>query len=283
MKNAFYSTTLKQAINTMNDANHASIENLTVPLMVNCASCCKTTVNHSNVNKIGRRDYYLIYFIEGVFDVSIGEDNATLTGGEILLIPPKHSYLIRCSGEHKYFLCVHFTGYDAQRLLDINDIKPFPQKNKLDATNHLPQRFKTLFEAFAKNDEFRARELSCLLERLLIEAGRAKKKYKGANLNLSKSIRYINENFSENIKIPNLAQMEAVCLTAYNKHFKEVTGLTPTKYIIALRIQMATELLETSSLSIKEISSMCGYDNFNFFARLFKRHTGLSPSKYRKS
>ena len=44
----------------------------------------------------------------------------------------------------------------------------------------------------------------------------------------------------------------------------------------------AIEMLETSSFSIKEISAMCGYYNFNFFARIFKKFTGLSPTEYKK-
>ena len=44
----------------------------------------------------------------------------------------------------------------------------------------------------------------------------------------------------------------------------------------------AMEMLETSSLSIKEISATCGYNNFNFFARAFKKFTGLSPTEYKK-
>lgn len=283
MKNAFYSTRLSKSINIMRDANHASIENLDVPLMVNCANCCNTDVEHTNKNMVGRLDYYLLYLIEGRFDVTTDDGQASLSGGEILVISPRTRYQIHCSGSQIYFLCVHFTGYDAKKLLDENDIKIFPEKNHLDPSNHLSQRFKTIFEAFAKDDDFRARELACLLERLMIEAGRAKKKYKNASVGLSKSIRYINENYTENIKIPFLAQMEAMCLTAYNRRFKAQIGMTPTEYIIALRMQMATELLETSSLSIKGISAMCGYDNFNFFARIFKKHTGLSPSEYKKS
>ena len=64
--------------------------------------------------------------------------------------------------------------------------------------------------------------------------------------------------------------------------FKAETGTTPSKYIINLRMRMAIELLETSSLSIKEISAMVGYSNFNFFTRIFKSFTGKSPTQYRK-
>ena len=160
----------------------------------------------------------------------------------------------------------------------------FENPHGLDSKNHYTTAHDlALIAAEAiKNDEFRERELAILAERTLIEAGRAKKKYIGAGTSLSKSIRYINENYTQEIKIPYLAQMETMCLTAYNKKFKQEIGMPPSKYIISLRMRMAIDLLETSSLSIKEISYMCGYNNFNFFARAFKTYVGHAPTEYRK-
>lgn len=259
--------------------NYASLD---IPFMVNCASCCNTHTQHANTNKKGRLDYYLIYLISGKLDVNTPIGQEIVNEGELIVIPPGNSYKIWCSGETIYFLCVHFTGYRAKEILEENDILLFPKVNKLDANNHLQLRFKTLFEAFAKNDEFRERELRILAERLLIEAGRAKKKYTGSGTTLAKSIRYINENYTQEIKIPFLAQMEAICLTLYNRRFKEEMGMQPSKYIIGLRMRMAIDLLETTSMSIKEISAMCGYNNFNFFARVFKAYTGQAPTEYRR-
>lgn len=265
------------------DVNIDSIENLDIPLKVNCASCCNTLVQHMNQNILGRQDYYLLYLIEGNFDVTTKKGRALVEANEMIVIEPKQPYRIICSGKNIYFLCVHFTGYNASALLKENNIDCFPKKNRLNPVNHLAPHFKTLFEAFAKNDEFRQKELTLLLERLLIEAGRAKKSYISTEKPLSKSILYINENYTEEIKIPQLAQMEAMCLTAYNKRFKEQIGTTPTKYIMSKRMQMAIEILDTTSLQIKAISSMCGYSNFNFFARVFRSFYGISPSEYRKS
>ena len=280
MKSAIYYISDRKLTNI--DVNIDSIESLDMPLVVNCASCCNTHVQHLNQNVLGRQDYYLLYLIEGNFDVTTEKGHTIVEANEMIVFEPRQPYKIICSGETIYFLCVHFTGYNAGAVLRENEIDCFPIKNRLSPSNHLPLRFKTLFEAFAKNDEFRQKELALLLERLLIEAGRARKSFHATINRLSKSIRYINENYTDDIKIPHLAQMEALCLTAYNKRFKKETGLTPTKYIIRQRMQMACELLDTSSLSIKEISSMCGYSNFNFFARVFRSFFGISPSEYRK-
>ena len=282
MKNALYYIDYPYKPYKAVEVNYGNYESFDKPLIVNCASCCNTHVPHTNENITGRLDFYLLYLISGKFDVTTPQGQEVVTEGEIIVIPPRQHYKICCTGETIYFLCFHFTGSSANEILKENGILLFPEKNRVHDNNHLVLRFKTLFEAFAKDDEFRQRELAILAERLLIEAGRAKKKYIENSRTLSKSIRYINENYTEQIKIPFLAQMEAICITAYNKRFKEQIGLSPTKYIINLRMRMATELLETSSLSIKEISDMCGYENFNFFARIFKKHTGLTPTEYRK-
>lgn len=282
MKNALYYANNPQRTIKASEVNYGSYESLDKPFLVNCASCCNTHLQHFSENKIGRLDYYLIYLISGRLDVTTPSGHGIVNEGEMIVIAPRQTYKILCTGETIYFLCIHFTGYRAKEILDENGLYLFPKINKLDGNNHLKLRFKTLFEGFAKNDEFRERELAILAERTIIEAGRAKKKYIGAGTSLSKSIRYINENYTQEIKIPYLAQMETMCLTAYNKKFKQEIGMPPSKYIISLRMRMAIDLLETSSLSIKEISYMCGYNNFNFFARAFRAYVGHAPTEYRK-
>lgn len=57
----------------------------------------------------------------------------------------------------------------------------------------------------------------------------------------------------------------------------------PTKYIIKLRVQLATELLLNSELTIGEIASRCGYNDYNLFTKIFRAELGSAPTKYRKS
>ena len=282
MKNALYYSVHPKREIKWTEVNLGSEENLTVPLMVTVASCCNTPIQHMNENKIGRQDYYLTYVLDGQLDVNTPQGRAVAREGDLIIIPPRSPYKIWCTGSNIGFLCVHFTGYDAEKCLLENGLSLFPQINKLHGSNHLSSRFKSLFDAFAYDDEFMQRELANLLQRIIIEAGRSKKKAMSSGLGLSKSIRYIHENYTQSIKIEDLAKIEAICLTLFNRKFKAETGTTPSKYIINLRMRMAIELLETSSLSIKEISAMVGYSNFNFFTRIFKSFTGKSPTQYRK-
>jgi len=265
------------------EVNYGSIESNKSPLIVNVAGCINAPQNHQNSNKIGRKDYYLIYVIQGTLKGSNPDGEATINAGEVVVMPPKKSYSFVCYADGAvYFLCVHFTGSQALEMLNKYGISTFPKVNKLSSSNQIQKRFKSLFDAFSLEDEYRIYELANLLERIFIEIARAIKNKESDGITLSKSLRYINEYYTSEIRITDLAKMENMCMTAYNMTFKKQFGISPVKYIIGLRIQLASELLKTSNISIKEISLMSGYDNFNYFSRIFKGYTGKAPSEYRK-
>ncbi|HSD42867.1 MAG TPA: helix-turn-helix domain-containing protein [Burkholderiales bacterium] len=67
------------------------------------------------------------------------------------------------------------------------------------------------------------------------------------------------------------------------RRFKAATGLALIDYVQNLRIEEAKRLLESTARAAEEISAEVGYEDASFFRRLFKRRTGLSPSRYRRS
>ncbi len=93
---------------------------------------------------------------------------------------------------------------------------------------------------------------------------------------------YINENFSEAIRIEELADMCGLSVNYFSLCFKNTFGETPKDYITKMRLSKAKTLLEFSHLSIKEISVLCGFQKINSFSCSFKKHNGLSPSEFRE-
>ncbi|TKV47567.1 AraC family transcriptional regulator, partial [Bacillus sp. PIC28] len=61
-----------------------------------------------------------------------------------------------------------------------------------------------------------------------------------------------------------------------------IIGLTPIEYIQQFRVLKATEYLLHTNQSIKEISTAVGIENPEYFATLFKKKTGFTPTEYRK-
>jgi len=78
---------------------------------------------------------------------------------------------------------------------------------------------------------------------------------------------------------------EEVKLSKYHlaKKFRHLVGQSPIQYFINMKMQHACFLLDSSNLSVKQVSADLGYDDTYYFSRLFKKTIGLSPDQYRKS
>lgn len=266
-----------KAANKKSD-NRMSTENA---LLINCTGKVSTSGNH--INKNIRCDYYLIYVVSGKIEIKNQGGTKLANVGDVVVFPPNKEYELKIFGDsEKSYLWAHFTGIVAEQKLKLYNIEPFPAVHKTNPSNRINERFKKLFEGFSKNDSFKIYDLSSLLDRLLIEVGRAIETQKSDSLALSRSIRYINEHYTDKIRVTDLAKMENVCATTYNLLFKKIMKMPPTKYIMSLRINLAKELLEFSDFTISEISSMCGYDSLHFFTRIFKENVGVAPTVFRK-
>jgi transcriptional regulator GlxA family with amidase domain len=63
--------------------------------------------------------------------------------------------------------------------------------------------------------------------------------------------------------------------------FKAETGISPRQYLRTLRMERARSLLQTSFLSVKEVTFHCGLSDVSHFVRNFKKHYGMTPSEFR--
>lgn len=250
-------------------------------LLVNCAGSINTSRIHTSENAKGRLDYYLLYTIKGTHKFTGNGSTAVLSEGDVIILPPKTSYSQQFTGGELNYLWVHFTGSNIEELLGELDIKIYPSINKTEQPNHLQTRFIRLFNCFLKNDNLRERDLSASYEKLLVELSRAIKTYNKPRNSLSKSLNHINSNYNSKISIPELARLEGMSVTRYNACFKAQLGIPPTKYIIQLRMNTAKELISTSDLSLYQVAELCGYEDYNFFAKVFKSTVGCSPKKYK--
>jgi len=70
--------------------------------------------------------------------------------------------------------------------------------------------------------------------------------------------------------------------SSLRKLFKTVTGMSPVTFIQRCRVDKACEMLRFTREGIKEIAAACGFAELNFFYRVFKRWTGLTPARFRE-
>jgi YesN/AraC family two-component response regulator len=92
---------------------------------------------------------------------------------------------------------------------------------------------------------------------------------------------YINENYFEEITLNYLSKLFLVESSYLSKLFKRETGDNLMLYIAKKRIEKAIELIKQGNLSLTDISSLVGYNDYTYFNRVFRKVTGKSPREYK--
>lgn len=78
-----------------------------------------------------------------------------------------------------------------------------------------------------------------------------------------------------------LADELNVSYSSFRHTFQQHTGSSPHQYLLELRLARARNLLEETSLSVKEIAQHAGFEDEHYFCRFFKQKTGLTPGQWR--
>lgn len=94
---------------------------------------------------------------------------------------------------------------------------------------------------------------------------------------------YIDQNYSENLSLENLAQYMKMNKYYMAHEFKKYMHISPIQYLIKRRIKECQSLLKTSSLSVSEISEAVGFSSQSYFSQIFKKEIGMTPLEYRQS
>ena len=94
---------------------------------------------------------------------------------------------------------------------------------------------------------------------------------------------YVQNHFSEPITVRDAAGLIDYSDAHFMRVFRKETGVTFGEYLSDYRLRYAAYLLRERPESIGSIASLCGFDNFSYFIRRFRRKYGISPKEYRSA
>ena len=97
-----------------------------------------------------------------------------------------------------------------------------------------------------------------------------------------RAIESMRSNLGDQLTIDDLARTAMFSKFYFCRIFQEATGVSPGRYLTALRLAEAKRLLVSTSLSVTEISNQVGYTSLGTFSSRFKSMVGDSPSFYRQ-
>ena len=93
-------------------------------------------------------------------------------------------------------------------------------------------------------------------------------------------IEFIRLNLKENFSIKHLSEKACMSTTSFYRFFKRELGQSPIEFIIDEKIRCAKQLLKNPSIQINEVCYLSGFEDCNYFIRLFKKHEGITPKQY---
>ena len=92
---------------------------------------------------------------------------------------------------------------------------------------------------------------------------------------------WIAQHYTEDITLDDAAESMGMSTFYFSRQVKVLTGHTFLEYLTAYRIDKAKDLLQSTDMSVSDIGHSAGYSESNYFLRVFKRVTGMTPSTYR--
>lgn len=268
--------------------SHEEIVRSDIPLLVTSMGILR---NESNTpmganRPQGRGDYQLLYISAGKGTFVLDGVETELPRGTAVLfrpgVPQIYSFHIKDRAE--YYWC-HFTGSDAKATLEQYHISPEQTVFHIGISSAYPMLFLQMIRELQLKLESYNDILELCLRHLLLLLQRDDGGHTGKEAILGfidTSIGHFNRHYAQDIKIMEHAQNHLVSPSWFAEHFKQATGCSPQQYLIQQRITNAMHLLDTTEYSVAQVAAAVGYANPQYFHRLFRKRTGMTPTEYRR-
>ncbi|MDE5897935.1 MAG: AraC family transcriptional regulator [Treponemataceae bacterium] len=249
-------------------------------------------------------EFEIISIESGTGFISVQSESFTCRAGDIFLIPPGciHTIFQKEAESMRYFnILFRFTllEEDQNSVCFKKYFRPFSKggrlsKIRLERTDALNQKIapyvKTLIENRHESaDGFELMVKSALyailfyIKDILVPASETSAAQDYSIERLRPILQYIREQFAEGMTVESAAARANLSPSHFMKTFKRLTGSTFTSYVNLYRLESAALMLRTTDKSVLEICGECGFRNFSYFIRAFKKSYGMTPGAFQKT
>lgn len=102
-------------------------------------------------------------------------------------------------------------------------------------------------------------------------------------IRMQKMLSFINENYSRDISLNDIAQSASISKSEASRCFQSYLNTSPVNYLLNVRVQKAMQLLRSTEMTVEAIALECRFGSAAYFCKIFRSRTGLTPKQYRRS
>lgn len=103
-----------------------------------------------------------------------------------------------------------------------------------------------------------------------------------ANTALSHVVAYIRERLSNRLTMKELTSTACMSSSSFYRYFKREIGMSPIEFILKERIKYAKSLLKNPFMQVNQVCFEAGFEDCNYFIRVFKKYEGITPKQYQQ-
>ena len=240
------------------------------------------------------REMELMTILEGKAELCVGMESFEVEKGDVVIISPYllHNATIYANCDFKHYcLCFDMDIINDKNLKSSLENGLYSISPVIKSTESISAKLSAFLQKSYECHSSRCKgwelqvmgNLSCFFG-LLFENGYIDMRDNAVLNNdiCCKVFDYIENNYSRQITLDEVAKLFYVSKSYFCRVFKHNFGKTFNNYVCIYRIEKACVFLKNTNLSVSEISLKVGFNSFSFFDKMFKRYIGVSPMDYRK-
>ena len=227
------------------------------------------------------KHYEILYILDNSRILTVGEKEYVLDKNVVALIPPFIPHLTVSGGTlPQRRLLINFAEsylHDIRKSLPLDILSCFGAPCTILKIADFAERFGSITNQLT-SCTCESEQILLLCQLLSVMSANAPTHVKNEAMDI---IRYVEENFSENITLEHLANKFYLSPFTVSRYFTRYTGSGLPKYLNAIRIINAKRYLKEGK-SATEVALKCGFNSPSNFSRVFMSVEGLSPSEFKK-
>lgn len=256
-----------------------------------CRQQHKTPFHKKNLLK----EHFLLFALEGINDLQIGNQSISLKKGQMLLLKKATYVEILKKGEAKDNFMYESVSFSLKKDIILDFIKlvemdDYP-KNKISDNEILIHpygiRLQTFLESlkpyFDDTEKIKTGLYKLKILELLYDLSEENPIFLQQLISLNRNetrdlMNVVETNYLRPYTLKELAYISGRSLSSFRREFEALFQTTPAKWIQEKRLQKAKELISSTKLTIADVCYEVGYENVSHFSRLYKSHFGFNPS-----